>query len=237
MKITSLSNRVVLGCFVVAIASLSTVANAQTIIKQTSIAYTTHQIDEFATTGAEMAGMEVWVNFATSGWKSAVWTTTGALSGEASVSSFFKIGVNDDTFLANWTLENLTSPTVGDTITEFWLKGQPGKVVFDTTDPSPGTPGSSAGRDFEWVSGIPAANTIVATYWNPVQIDANAPAMDEFERIHVDLSKGQGISGGRNLVFRQDTDKAKPTLDPVPEPASMTALVVGIAAMLRRKKK
>lgn len=111
---TTLKGRVLLGAAIFAGASLSSVGSAQTIVKLNNSPYSTNQIDEFATTGAEMAGMEVWVNFATSGWKSSAWVTTGATSGSASVSGFYEIGVTGDTFTSTWQLDNLTSRTAND---------------------------------------------------------------------------------------------------------------------------
>jgi hypothetical protein len=187
----------------------------------------------FQTFGDMMVGMRVRAVFDNGHTDNQVWGATGAGSGAAvgtdGSGGGWTISQSGDTFsVGSWGLSYSGNSKLR-TITLF---GAPGRTVFDRTNPAPGTPGSANGRDFDVTSGSTSLN-ITATYFDIMQINANAPVGDLYSTLSLQFNNRAGFGG--QMLFSQDTDNA--TSDVVPEPATMVGLGLGLAAFLRRRNK
>lgn len=143
------------------------------------------------------------------------------------VSSLFSLGGCGDTFTENWVLTNLRGAGVRLTNLVVDFVGTP--FWFDRTRPSPGTPDSVAGRDFEFIGPESVCCVINVEY----SLLHNVVFEDAWKRMTVDFT---GLSGGgveNTLRFRQDTDTV------IPVPAALPLLLTGIgllgALRLRRR--
>jgi len=197
---------------------------------------TTGGITSFVTHGDEMVGMTVTAVFANNTSETAVWTATGTDAGSATGSSGggWSLAHAGDTFGTAWTLQNAVQLE----LLQLTLDGQPGRTLFDRTEPSPGTPNSAAGWDFQEVS-APASLTMTATYQEVLAIGTNSPLEDEWVRLSVRFSlAGRGLPANARVQFIQDTDNAETDIiGQVPEPTTMTLLGLGVLALVRRRRK
>jgi len=208
-----------------------------TYVQTNGTSYQTPALTGFTTTGNEMAGMGVSVNFSDGTTQTATWAATGADSGAASAANYFTIGESGDTFASNaWTLENLSSTL---SITGFSLFGVPGNTTFDRVFGGlEGTPGSGSGLDFNIVGA--AGLGVTATYSDILNLTGSPAVGDEFVLLSVGFANP--FAPDAIATFSQDTDSARTSSSIVataPDEAS-TLLLVGAAfsvfAGLRRKR-
>ncbi len=215
----------------------------------------TSSVNSYQTTGADMAGMAVTAFFSAAPAETVIWQATGATSGAATgADNDWNLGVNGDTFVSPWTLtySAAASPVNKGLLVGFSIDGfaaGPGEigVMFDRTfDWTFGTPGSFLGWDYETLAPLPPFDTYV-TYRGAVGVAGNAPVGDEFRwltarflippgvddefsTVPPTIAGLDGVNLGR-LQFRQDTNNPI-----VPEPASVTLLLGGLALALVRRR-
>jgi hypothetical protein len=111
------------------------------------------------------------------------------------------------------------------------LDGSPGLAVFDTTNPSFGTPGSAQGRDFIFANvGACAANACdaTATYESVVEIGAAPAVGDLYQSLGIVFSAQNAPR--TNFSFQQDTDNDQRFFD-VPEPGGLALAGIALAAL------
>lgn len=143
------------------------------------------------------------------------------------ISNLFSLGGCGDTWDQIWYLSNLrttsllTGLVVDLTRTLFW---------FDRTEPSPGTPNSALGRDFEFVDADPLVTGNISVEYSVIH---GMQFRDTWQVMTIDftgLDQG-GVEG--QLRFRQDVDTGV-----IPVPAALPLLItaLGMLGFLRRRK-
>lgn len=218
-----LSSKTLLASAVCAASLLATGAQASSVVinKDLTNPEVIPGLTGFATLGSEMKGMTVtavFVNFS----ETLSWQTTGASSGGV-VGDGWSLSLTGDTFSAPWTLSitNDARKLVG-----LILDGDPGLTVFDTTQPSPGTPDSASGADFAFLGGC-AACDVTVDYVDVVAISPNAPVGDLFHKVMINF--GQTGPNFGTFTFRQDTDNDSRFT--VPEPTGLALVGLALAGL------
>jgi len=162
---------------------------------------------------------------------------TGATCGGAAIADY-SLGGCGDTFDGEWLLSNGSGSALIDLVVNLTGIGH----FFDRTDPSPGTPGSFAGRDFTYLSstmpGIDGRISVV--YSEPGQDLPNAPDEDLYGVMAVSfadltntaLPTENGLIDDTQLVFQQDTDPPV-----IPLPAGAWLLLTGATALVAVRRR
>lgn len=165
----------------------------------------------FTTTGAQMGGMNVTVNFLNGTSESAIWSGAS----EGAFGSDWSLSQSGNTFNNPWSFDYSGLGSIASLI----IDAIPGNTVFDIgTNPS--TPGSAAGRQFSVQSGL-----------NPSSFEYSVP---------IDISTGDlfgslslfwdgGFTASNSLRFLADTDRGSiddpVTPRDVPEPTALLGLL------------
>lgn len=214
-----------------AFAVIPAASMAYSVNTDAGTGYTVGSLTGFQTDGDEMDGMTVVFDFWDNTSSSLLWADTGVGSGGVSGSlnnASWSLNLSGDTFTAPWTL------TVNNTILKkLTLIGSTGFTAFDMTDPNTGTPGSSSGATFFTSSTLP----ITATYKNIIQVGANAPVGDIYERLIIEFG-GDGLRSS-SIDFYADTDNIdKGTFyEPsVPGPAAVLPFGIGLLAAWKQRR-
>jgi hypothetical protein len=245
-KVTSITRFFAAGLLLMGYTTVAHAAADVTIWTIPDPPQTVPCIDDWMTTGPDMDRMMVTATF-----------LGGAVAQETVPwSGFSAIGSNNwslsvapgNTWGTPWTLRYTGGNGIltGISIDGFAAGVNDGiGIMFDRTLPDPGTPGSLAGRDFEFTvddgSPLPPFDALVA-YQNAVGVNG-PPVGDEYRRLNVrfveefDLTAEvdpfvpppAGLDGVnvQRVGFYQDTNQVC-----IPEPASATLAVLTVAGLV-----
>ncbi len=149
-------------------------------------------ISGFATTGANMTGMEVTIQYLNGGRETAIWGTTGWTSGGA-FGNQWQLIQTGNTYGTPWRFNNFNAPS----IYSLSINAVPGNTMFDTVRFQEITPGSADGWTFEVTDGLAPSRF---AYSAPIDISLG----DLFGTLT--LTWDTGFSAGNFLRFIADTD-------------------------------
>jgi hypothetical protein len=225
-------NKIALAALGLLTAVAATTAHsAATIVKDNTTTVIAPGLTGFATSGDQMAGMDVTATFSGGVTQTLNWATTGAGAGGVAGAGW-GLSVIGDTFSAVWNFTISPNADLGQLVS-LVLDGSDNFTIFDTTFTGSGTPGSANGRDFVF-SGTDYNAT--ATYTKQVAIGAAAPVGDIYQTVTVLFNEGTGPRD--NWAFQQDTDNDSRAISEVPEPGSIALVALGLAGLglMRRRK-
>jgi len=223
-----------------------TAVQAITYNYDAGILHETSAFASFNTTGAEMVGTGVHVEYSDGSAYDTSLLLFSAGNGRVDTPNLFLNIGNTGTTAFTWLLSN-PSATLG--IRSVSLDGQPGNTVFDVSFPFGvfagfgfvGTPGTAGGREFNLGSVYRTLyDGITITYSDAVALTGTAPVGDVFRRMKIEFSPTT-LLGPRALIeFNQDTDSlafgsvlAPATGAAVPESGpTITLLTVGLAGLV-----
>ncbi len=176
----------------------------------------------FSTTGSDMDGMEVTVNFQNGTSSTAIWSTISSGIGAASTGGW-TLSESGNTFGGLWTFSNNT----GSTISSLFINAIAGKTVFDIDprlDDAFSTAGSADGISFAVDNGVAPTSF---QYGNIVNLAGNAPVGDLYAELN--LFWKSGFASGSSLQFVADTDNARFVIDSTsPKSVPVPGLVAGV---------
>ncbi|MEM6425266.1 MAG: hypothetical protein AAF728_08920 [Cyanobacteria bacterium P01_D01_bin.128] len=178
----------------VAKVSLASCAIAGLSALGASTAQATTVLTGFQTSGADMVGMEITVNFLSGLSETATWQFLGGSSGGASSSSWSLVqsGNTFNDFNNPWQFRYSGT----DLISSLVIDAVPGNTVFDTVSAAVVTPGSADGGSFEFLGGV---SPTAVDYSVPIDISQG----DLFGKLTLTWDGGFGPGG---LDFLSDTD-------------------------------
>lgn len=199
--------------------SLATPSQATTITK----------IVDYTTSGDEMAGMDVTVNFLDGDSETVKWVSLGSQNGGA-LGNGWSLTQSGDTFNQPWTFDN----TMAKDIVSLTINAIPGDTVFDIFEMEEGTPGSAQGLFFDPISGHAPASSV---YSDIVNLKGQPPVGDLFGVLTLDWNEAAPFtSNSKLLMYKADTDTIE-----TPEPTSLLGLLafsaLGASSLLKRKQK
>lgn len=162
--------------------------------------------------GDELAGAKITVNFDTTGARDMIIGAGAPQQGLALDAGWFRFSVTGDTFLADWTLDNLSNESINSVL--FDLSGS--NVLFDDGS-LPDTPNSYAGRAGAVQVNVSPPDLLSSgefTLWPDVD-----NAGDEYLEEFIEFAN---FRPGFTAAWRDDTDIiGKDTGPEVPEPSTM----------------
>jgi len=176
----------------------------------------------FATTGADMTGLNVTATFSNGFSQSLAWGTTGVGAGGV-FGTGWSLTLSGDSFAGNWLFDFTTLEAQ---LTRLVLDGSTGLTVLDRTLPSPGTDGSANGTDFSFAGGTCGSCVATATYGGLTSIGLAAAVGDLFQKVTVDFTGGTGPR--TDWSFVQDTDNDSRFVPGIPEPETYALLLGGL---------
>ncbi|MEO5843487.1 MAG: PEP-CTERM sorting domain-containing protein [Caldimonas sp.] len=186
----------------------------------------------FATTGADMTGLGVTATFSNGFSQSLAWGTTGVGAGGV-FGTGWSLTLNGDSFTTNWIFD---FTTVQAQLTSLVLDGSTGLTILDRTNPSPGTPGSSSGLDFNFATGSCVGCMATATYGGLTSVGGAAAVGDLFQKVTVTF----GGTGPRvDWAFVQDTDNDSRFVPGIPEPETYALMLggLGLVSWVARRRR
>jgi hypothetical protein len=183
-------------------------------------------------TGANMAGMEVTVDYTYKGLSESTvldWQKTGSKSGGVSFSSpggTISLSENGVTSSGTWSFKSAK----GIQITDISMDSTSGNIVFDIPLKKGNTKGSNTGQSFSLLSAGTGLKFQV-TYSNLVELQsAKTPVGDLYEALNISVSGSTGKSATQ-FTFRLGADRADGA-SPVPVPSSLMLICSGILSLL-----
>jgi PEP-CTERM motif len=217
-----------LSALLVATMLAAAPASAATIVKNPGTPSDIPGLSTFATTGAMMTGLSIRAVFSGGLDETLLWSTTGVGSGGVDGSGW-KLSVSGDSFDEfAWNFDFDAGGSLGQLVL-LVIDGTGSLTVLDTDNPSFGTAGSAAGRNFGIE--LPGFDALaVGTYDNEVGVLGNAAVGDLFQRLTVTFQQGGPRDSFR---FSQDTDNDS-RID-VPEPGALALASLALLLALRRK--
>ena len=204
-------------------------AHAAAIIKDNTIVNVIPGLTGFATTGAQMTGLKVTATFSSGFTQTLDWATTGATSGGVTGTNW-GLSLANDSFTTAWVF-TLTPGTFG-SLLSMVLDGTDALTVFDTTNPSFGTPDSAQGMDFDIVGNAALNAASIATYTKVVAVSPNGFVGDLYQTLRVTFGPNGTTTG---FSFMQDTDNDARFGTPEPGTLALVGLALAAAGALRRK--
>ncbi len=185
------------------------------------------------TTGFDMDGILVTVNFSGGGNETLEWSDSGLPSAPGVSGTGWSLSVVGSTFYNPWTFEAAVA------IDSFSINAYAGDVLFDNiwmsgSDPAytEHTPGSENGYHFNAFA--PPGVSVTSTYSNELAVVGHPSYGDAWGQLGVTFNGEVGFigTGGNALVFGADTDNLV-----VPEPSTLLLLGCGLLGLARWRKK
>lgn len=185
-----------------------------------------------STSGHDMAGTKVTVNFLSGTSETVTWTDTSPTTGTA-LGTDWSLNQSDNTFSSPW----IFNYSGLDSVASLIINVIPGNAAFDTMSGLEVTPGSGNGQIFTLVSGQAPSSF---NYSVPIDISSG----DLFGSLSVSWDRGfTGV-----VSFLADTDSGttddpvtSANTTPVPEPTSVLGLfavgALGASSTWKRKQK
>jgi hypothetical protein len=217
----------------VAAACLAVPAQAQVTYATDGTTASIPGLTGFATTGADMTGLNVTATFSNGFSQSLAWGTTGAGAGGV-FGTGWSLSLSGDSFGGSWLFDFTTLQAQ---LTRLVLDGSTGLTVLDRTDPNAGTDGSASGLDFSFAGGTCGSCVATATYGGLTSIGAFAAVGDLFQKVTVDFTGGTGPR--TDWSFNQDTDNDSRFVPGSPEPETYALLLggLGLVSWVARRRR
>lgn len=178
----------------------------------------------FQTNGALMDGLSVTATFSTGFSETTLWADTGTTSGGVTGTNW-SLSLTGDSFNTPWNFVNNRE----ERLVRLVLDGINAFTVFDRTLPSPGTPGSAQGLDFNCTAAslaVCAQDDVKVTYDFKVSVGGAVAVGDLWQTVAVDFTRGPNI----DWSFVQDTDNDI-RITQVPEPGSLALLALALGGL------
>lgn len=180
----------------------------------------------FATTGADMSGLQVRAQFSGGANldETLVWATTGPGAGGV-FGTGWSLTLSGDSFTSDWIFDFDPNANLGQ-LGVLTLDGRDGLTIFDRTLPSTGTPGSSSGLDFDFAGGTCGACFAEARYGFETSIGAAPAVTDLYQTLTISFFGRAGPTDDWRFV--QDTDNDSRFVPGIPEPETYALLLGGL---------
>lgn len=202
--------------------------SAELIISSTAgTTYFAEAYSTFATTSADMVGLQVTVEFQNGQMDTQLWTASG-ISGNG----WTMTHQSGSTFDNPFTITNQR----GTRLTGFTMHGLNSSTIFDRSVAN-STDGTANGRDLQEFTYERYFQDVEVTYFDQVQtVGAPNAIGDIFAGMQVVFSRG--IRRNQQFVFRTDTDTTVNTITSVPEPTAAVTFAVALLGLnIRRRRK
>ena len=221
--------RTVIAAAALAATAFAGSASAQAIISTVDApAASIPGLTGFNTTGAAMTGLTISATFSSGLSETRSWAATGATSGGV-MGTGWALSLTGDSFNSPWNFE-FFDDVLGrlDTLV---LDGSTGLTVFDRTDPSLGTPGSAAGRDFSFASGTCGTCKASVVYSGVTSIGAAAAVGDLWQTLTIGFALDAAPRSNWSFLQDTDNDSRFTPIPAIPEPETYALMLAGLGVM------